>query len=199
MQIHQAEYIGSYPSVGHCPVEPLPEYAFVGRSNVGKSSLLNMITGRKDLAHTSKKPGKTQLINYFLINRDWHLVDLPGYGYAKISKRKRKQWRQMVEGYLLQRHQLACTFVLIDSNVPPQEIDLEFIHFLGQSRLPFALVYTKMDRKRIDQDKNIEAFRQAMLKEWEALPEQFYTSAVEQKGREALLKYIDTINMRLTQ
>lgn len=199
MPVHFAAYAGSYPKVSQCPEDDLLEYAFIGRSNVGKSSLINMLTGRKKLAHTSNTPGKTQLINYFLINREWYLVDLPGYGYARISKRKREEWRKMVQDYLLLREQMQCAFALIDSNIPPQAIDLEFVNWLGEMHIPFVLVFTKHDRKKIDQEENIIAFRKAMLEHWEELPPQFVTSAVTGEGREPLLDFIDEVNQRFEE
>lgn len=177
-----------------CPKDDRPEFAFIGRSNVGKSSLINALTGRKEVAHTSKKPGKTQLINYFLVNHDWYLVDLPGYGYAKISKKKRKEWEKMIEGYLVKRISLQCALVLIDSNVPPQAADIEFINWLGERHLPFVLVYTKADKSKPKEiDSNIMAFREEMLKYWNALPQEFITSSRERTGTEEILHFIEEV------
>lgn len=195
MKIKTAKYIASYPSYELCPKEDLPEYAFIGRSNVGKSSLINALCLRKSLAHTSKKPGKTQLINYFLINEEWHLVDLPGYGYAKISKKMRLKWRLMIENYLAKRENLQCAFVLVDANVPPQNIDLEFINWLGQKQVPFVIVFTKTDRlKPIELETNIKSFQTVMLQTWEELPQQFITSSNQGIGREAILSFIGDVN-----
>ncbi|MGA1583380.1 MAG: ribosome biogenesis GTP-binding protein YihA/YsxC [Saprospiraceae bacterium] len=190
MSVHFAAFAGSYPGVHQCPDSDKPEFAFIGRSNVGKSSLINAITGHKSLAHTSNTPGKTQLINYFLINRAWHLVDLPGYGYARISKTKREKWRKMVQDYLVLRPQLLCAFVLIDSNVLPQAIDLEFINWLGEMHVPFVLVFTKTDKKKVDHESNILAFQNAMLEEWETLPPCFSTSSATGQGIGEVLQYI---------
>ena len=148
MEIKYADFVGSYPSLNQCPQSRQPEYAFIGRSNVGKSSLINMITGRKGLAKVSNTPGKTQFINYFQINGNWHLVDLPGYGYARISKSKRAAWEKMIANYLQNRANLVCTFVLLDAYIPPQPIDMEFINWLGEIQIPFVIVYTKTDRIR---------------------------------------------------
>jgi GTP-binding protein len=190
MSVHFAAFAGSYPGVHQCPDSDKPEFAFIGRSNVGKSSLINAITGHKSLAHTSNTPGKTQLINYFLINRAWHLVDLPGYGYARISKTKREKWRKMVQDYLVLRPQLLCAFVLIDSNVLPQAIDLEFMNWLGEMHVPFVLVFTKTDKKKVDHESNILAFQNAMLEEWETLPPCFSTSSATGQGIGEVLQYI---------
>ncbi|MEM1326616.1 MAG: ribosome biogenesis GTP-binding protein YihA/YsxC [Bacteroidota bacterium] len=193
--IHRAEYVGSYAQEGQCPKAARPEYAFIGRSNVGKSSLINMLTNRKELARTSKKPGKTQLINYFSIDDNWGLVDLPGYGYAKISKKMRLKWRRMIETYLSQRQQLQYAFVLIDSNVPPQEIDIEFVNWLGEIGVPFVLVFTKIDRPKEDQlDTNINAFKEALLVYWEELPLHFLTSSNTGSGRDEILHFIEKAN-----
>lgn len=192
MEVHKAEYRGSFPNVNKCPNDTRPEFAFIGRSNVGKSSLINMLTGRKEIAHTSKKPGKTQMLNYFLVNQQWHLVDLPGYGYAKRAKTTRVKWRKMIQDYLVKRHNLICTFILIDSNVPPQKIDLEFINWLGEMHMPFLIVFTKVDRlKPEEQEANIELFRKTMLETWEELPLQFITSSRTGEGRTEMLTYID--------
>ncbi|MFN7117676.1 MAG: ribosome biogenesis GTP-binding protein YihA/YsxC, partial [Saprospiraceae bacterium] len=157
MEVKSALYKGSFPSEAQAPRDGLPEYAFIGRSNVGKSSLINMLCQRKDLAHTSAKPGKTQMLNYYLINEDWYLVDLPGYGYAQISKTKRHQWERMTRGYLSKRETLQCAFVLIDANVAPQQSDVEFINQLGEMQLPFVICYTKTDRlKDEERQHNIE-------------------------------------------
>lgn len=193
MDLHKVEYRGSFPNVNTCPADTRPEFAFIGRSNVGKSSLINMLTGRKAIAHTSKKPGKTQMINYFLVNQQWHLVDLPGYGYAKISKTTRKKWEKMIQDYLNKRMNLMVTFVLIDANVPPQKIDLEFIDWLGEMHLPFVLVYTKVDRlKPAEVEPNIKLFQDKMLENWEALPQQFISSANSGRGRQEILAFIET-------
>lgn len=195
MEIKTSSYIGSFPSVGSCPKEERPEYAFIGRSNVGKSSLINMITGRNNMARISKKPGKTQMINYFLIDGTWNLVDLPGYGYAKISKSKRQEWRIMVEGYLIKRELLQCAFVLIDANISPQQIDLEFINWLGQVTIPFAILFTKADRsKPAEIEKNVENFREKLLETWNALPPQFITSANSGIGKLEILGLIAEVN-----
>ncbi len=191
MEVNTIDYRGSFPNVVKCPADTRPEFAFIGRSNVGKSSLINMLGARKDLAHTSKKPGKTQMINYFLVNHQWHLVDLPGYGYAKISKTTRKKWEKMIQDYLAKRMNLVCTFVLIDSNVSPQKIDLEFIDWLGEMHIPFVLVFTKVDRLKKDQvNPNVEAFKTAMLNNWEAIPQYFISSANSGQGREDILSFI---------
>ena len=200
MPIHTAEYSASYPNVNKCPSVVIPEYAFIGRSNVGKSSLINMLCDRKKLALTSGKPGKTQMINYFIINKAWYLVDLPGYGYAKISKVKRKEFRKMIEGYLQRRTNLQCTFLLIDSNIKPQEIDIEFINWLGECRIPFVIVYTKVDKsKEHEVNENTNTFESKLLETWHELPPIFKTSAIKKEGREELLAYIEDINEKFAE
>jgi GTP-binding protein len=195
MEIKQVAFAGSYPRESLCPQDGKPEYAFIGRSNVGKSSLINMLVDRKNLAHTSGKPGKTQLINYYLVNGEWYLVDLPGYGYAKISKSKRRAWQQMIRSYLKRRMTLQCTFSLIDANVPPQEKDIEFINTLGEEHIPFVIAYTKADRLKPDiLEENVEAFRQALLAYWNELPQQFITSAEKRVGKEEILNFIQSVN-----
>ena len=198
MVITSAEFIISNSLVDKCPTTGLPEYAFIGRSNVGKSSLINMLTGRKGLAMTSQKPGNTQLINHFLINRDWYLVDLPGYGYARLSRDGRDGLRRMIEDYILERAELVCLFVLLDSRLEPQRIDLEFIEWLGEEGIPFALVFTKAEK--LSKGKlaaNIAAYKERLLQQWEELPPLFITSAEARMGRDELLSYIDGINKSL--
>ncbi len=198
MEVHEAKYIGSYPNYKLCPKGEQPEYAFIGRSNVGKSSLINSLTKRKELARTSKKPGKTQMLNYFLIDKQWYLVDLPGYGYAKISKQMRQKWRKMIEDFMLERLNLQCAFVLVDSNVSPQKNDIDFINWLGQMQVPFALVFTKIDRlKPIELEENVEEFNTTMLEYWDELPPQFLTSSNTDEGRAALLTFIQDINEQI--
>ena len=198
MVITSAEFVISNSRVEKCPTTGLPEYAFIGRSNVGKSSLINMLTGRKGLAMTSQKPGKTQLINHFLINRDWYLVDLPGYGYARLSRDGRDGLRRMIEDYILERTELVCLFVLLDSRLEPQRIDLEFIEWLGEEGIPFALVFTKADKlSRGKLAANIAAYKERLLQQWEELPPLFITSAEARMGRDELLSYIDGINKSL--
>lgn len=198
MVITSAEFVISNSRVNKCPTTGLPEYAFIGRSNVGKSSLINMLTGRKGLAMTSQKPGKTQLINHFLINKDWYLVDLPGYGYARLSRDGRDGLRKMIEDYILERTELVCLFVLLDSRLEPQRIDLEFIEWLGEEGIPFALVFTKADK--LSKGKlaaNIAAYKERLLQQWEELPPLFITSSEVRMGRDELLSYIDGINKSL--
>ena len=197
MDVHNTAFAGSYPTESQCPADGKPEYAFIGRSNVGKSSLVNMLTGRKNIAHTSRTPGKTQLINFFLADGRWYLVDLPGYGYARISKRKRREWRRMIEGYLQKRQALQCAFILVDANVPPQQIDIEFINWLGEARIPFVIVYTKTDRLKPEElESNISAIQQALLQYWQELPQQFITSSVKGEGRDEILQFINEVNER---
>ena len=198
MVITSAEFVISNSRVNKCPTTGLPEYAFIGRSNVGKSSLINMLTGRKGLAMTSQKPGKTQLINHFIINKEWHLVDLPGYGYARLSKDGRDGLRRMIEDYVLERRELVCLFVLLDARLEPQKIDLEFIEWLGEESVPFALVFTKADKlSKGKLSANISAYKDRLLEAWEELPPLFITSSEERTGREELLNYIEGINNTL--
>ncbi len=198
MKIKTAEYVGSFPKVTKCPKGDLPEYAFIGRSNVGKSSLINMICERRELARISKKPGKTQYLNYYIINKAWHLVDLPGYGYAKISKTKRKQWEKMIEGYLLHRANLICAFVLVDINVPPQAIDIEFLNWMGKMQIPFVIAFTKSDRLKPQKlDEQIEHFQHELHKYWNELPPQFITSSRNKTGKEAIHELIESTNSAL--
>lgn len=198
MQIDSSVFIKSSPSIGDCPKEDVPEYAFIGRSNVGKSSLINMLTAQKKLAKTSAAPGKTRLINHFMINNEWYLVDLPGYGYAKIAQKQRQQLARLIDSYILKRSKLECVFVLLDSRHQPQESDLNFMHNLGENQIPFAMVFTKIDKLSKGQlDKNINLYRKKMLDDWEFLPEIFLTSATNQKGREAVLNYIKSINSEI--
>ena len=198
MLIKSAEFVVSNSRVEKCPTTGLPEYAFIGRSNVGKSSLINMLTGRKGLAMTSQKPGKTQLINHFIINKEWHLVDLPGYGYARLSKDGRDGLRRMIEDYVLERRELVCLFVLLDARLEPQKIDLEFIEWLGEESVPFALVFTKVDKlSKGKLSANISAYKDRLLEGWEELPPLFITSSEERTGREELLNYIEGINNTL--
>ena len=196
--IHSANYVASYPSENKCPKDKKPEFAFIGRSNVGKSSLINLLTDRKELAKVSKKPGKTQMINYFIINEQWYLVDLPGYGYAKISKKTRVKWGKMIENYLIHRPTLQCAFILLDANVPPQKVDVDFINWMGEQRIPFVIVYTKTDRLKNEKQlkKNIEAIQTELLTYWNELPEQFITSSTKRKGKEEILSFIDGIVKR---
>lgn len=194
-QIHEAEFVGSYPNERQCPKDNKPEYAFIGRSNVGKSSLINMLCERKSLAKVSNRPGKTQTLNYFLIDKHWYIVDLPGYGYAKISKSKRFEWEKMIEGYLLLRKTLGCAFVLIDLNVPPQQIDMEFVNWMGKMNVPFVLVFTKTDRlKKNGINRNLEAFKKEMHKYWNELPQYFLTSSEKSLGRTEILEFINSVN-----
>jgi GTP-binding protein len=198
MTIKSAIFSISSPNYKKCPTDGRPEYAFIGRSNVGKSSLINMLTGVKGLAKTSGRPGKTQLINHFLINNEWYLVDLPGYGYARTSKTSRSQWSTMMRDYFLHREELTNVFVLIDSRIPPQRIDLEFIAFLGTNGVPLSLVFTKTDKeKQREVMSNIKAMKQALAESWEELPPMFLTSSLTGYGREALLDCIEQINAEL--
>lgn len=201
MIIKQAEFVISNSEVAKCPKEFLPEYAFIGRSNVGKSSLINMLTGNSKLAKTSSKPGKTQLINHFKINQNWFLVDLPGYGYAKVSKKAKEKFQQFITDYFEQREQLVSSFVLVDIRHEPQKIDLEFFAYLGENGIPFAIVFTKADklsRSRIE--KSIATYKRILLQDqWEELPPYFITSSESGLGKENLLEYIEQINQTLRQ
>ncbi len=200
MKISSAKFVISNTDVRKCPSEPYPEYAFIGRSNVGKSSLINMLTGHKNLAKTSGKPGKTQLINHFLINENWYLVDLPGYGYAKVSKDKRKTFQKFIKDYFNKRMQLACSFVLIDSRHEPQKIDLEFMEFLGENGIPFCIVFTKTDKlSKTALEKNLAHYKKVMLESWEEMPNTFLTSSVNSSGKEEILSFIEQVNLSLRQ
>lgn len=191
MEITQAEFVSSYADVRKCPAPDKPEFAFIGRSNVGKSSLINMLTQRKQLAKTSVKPGKTQTINHFIINNAWYLVDLPGYGYASVSKDKRAGFGKIIEQYVLKRENLYCLFILIDSRLEPQKIDLEFIHWAGSKEIPIALVFTKADKlRKNDLQKNLSRYQSTLLQTWQELPPMIVTSATERTGRSELLTFI---------
>lgn len=196
MLIKTAEFVISSARTDQCPpTEGRPEYAFIGRSNVGKSSLINMLTGRKKLAMTSSTPGKTMLINHFAINNEWFLVDLPGYGYAKRGKKEMEKLRNLIEYYVLERKELTCLFVLIDSRLTPQRIDLEFIQWLGEEGVPFSIIFTKADKNKTGElRKNVNRFLDELRKEWEELPPHFVTSSAQGRGRDEVLDYIDQIN-----
>ena len=195
MKIKSAEFLMSNSNVTKAPKDRIPEYAFIGRSNVGKSSLINMLMERKDLAKISGKPGKTQLINHIIINESWFLVDLPGYGYAQISKKKRTIFQYFIENYFKEREQLVCTFVLIDSRHDPQKIDLEFMQFLGANQIPFCLVFTKADKLGSSKlNKQITNYKKKLLQHWETLPTCFLTSSSSGLGREEFLKFINGVN-----
>ncbi len=198
MEIKKATFVVSNSDYRKCPDTGLPEYAFIGRSNVGKSSLINMLTSSKNLAKTSEKPGKTQLINHFLINDEWYLVDLPGYGYARTSKTSREKWQKMIEDYMLKREALVNVFVLVDSRIPPQKIDLEFINFLGTNGIPLSIIFTKIDKqKQREIAATVNGYKKALSETWEALPNMFLTSSVTRYGRDAVLDHIADINQEL--
>ena len=198
MDIKQAEFSLSAPMVSMCPKDTKPEYAFIGRSNVGKSSLINMLTNNKKLAKTSATPGKTLLINHFIINKEWYLVDLPGYGYAKRSKKEVDKLDQMIRGYILQREQLVNVFVLVDIRLEPQQIDLEFIEWLGLSSIPFSIVFTKADKLTPNKCRQaMEAYKKTLSETWEEMPPMFLTSAEKKEGRDEVLDYIEQINHSL--
>ncbi len=195
MKIKNASFLTSSAELGQCPAADRPEYAFIGRSNVGKSSLINMITDRNSLAKTSGKPGKTQLINHFSIDDEWYLVDLPGYGFAKAPKTQRVKWEKFTHQYFTERESMMCAFVLIDCRVPPQNSDLQFMYELGKDRVPFVIVFTKMDKLKSSQlSKNIQAFQKEMLKTWEIMPRYFITSATSKHGRQEILNFIGETN-----
>ena len=195
MIIKTADFVGCFVSVTKCPEPTLPEYAFIGRSNVGKSSLINMLSGRNKLAKVSNTPGKTQTINHFIINNNWYLVDLPGYGYAKISKVQRRKWEQFIRNYLQKRTNLQCVCLLIDSRIPPQKIDLEFANWLGEMMIPFVIIFTKTDDRKYKPE-NIEVFKQAFLETWEEMPQYFLTSSKSKAGKEEFLEFIEEVNER---
>lgn len=198
LTIKNARFVISNTDVSKCPKEIYPEYAFIGRSNVGKSSLINYLVNHKDLAKTSSKPGKTQLINHFIINetdKPWYLVDLPGYGYAKVSKSKKEQWEEFISDYLIKRKNLACVFVLIDSRLEPQTVDMDFMQWLGEKEVPFVMVFTKSDKlTRNELNKNIDIYNKIMKQYWAELPTQFITSAEKKSGKETILKLIEETN-----
>ena len=198
MPIHSATFVISSPDVAQCPKSNLPEYAFIGRSNVGKSSLINMLCHNPKLAKTSQKPGKTLLINHFLIDSQWYLVDLPGYGYAQTGQKQRDKLQQMIERYCLLREQLVSLFVLVDSRLEPQPIDLNFMNWLGENEVPFSIVFTKSDKLgRGALAANIEAYKRKLLETWVELPTMFVTSAEKGTGEDEIIRYIDTINADL--
>ena len=198
MLIKSAEYTISSARVEQCPAGELPEFAFIGRSNVGKSSLINMLTGRDHLAKTSATPGKTVLINHFLINGHWYLVDLPGYGYAQRSKKSREEWRVMLANYISRRRNLLYTFVLVDSRIEPQNSDIGFMEWLGENQVPFCIVFTKADKlSKVELEKNVEAYKKRLLEDWEELPPVFVTSSETKMGREEILDFIEKQNMEL--
>lgn len=195
MEITNAEFVISNTDVRKCPAGTLPEYAFIGRSNVGKSSLINMLTNRKGLAMTSATPGKTMLINHFLVNKNWYIVDLPGYGYAKRGQKGVEQIKRIIESYILQREQMTNLFVLIDSRLEPQAIDLKFIEWLGENGVPFSIVFTKADKLKSGKlNSNINLYLQRLQEQWEELPPYFITSSENRLGRKELLDYIESIN-----
>lgn len=195
MNIKSAEFVMSNSDVAKCPKDMLPEYAFIGRSNVGKSSLINMLTSRKSLAKTSGRPGKTQLINHFLINKDWYLVDLPGYGYAKVSKSTKKVFQKFITKYFQEREQMICAFVLVDIRHKPQPIDLEFMQYLGEGGIPFCMIFTKADKLKPKAiDRHIEDYKNIMLETWEEMPKHFITSSSTSIGKDEVLGYIGELN-----
>ena len=195
MEIKTAEFVVSSQTIATCPKDVKPEYAFIGRSNVGKSSLINMLARNKKLAKTSSTPGKTLLINHFIINKEWYLVDLPGYGFAKRSKSEIARLEQMIRGYILGRQQLVNVFVLVDVRLEPQDIDLEFINWLGLSSIPFSIVFTKADKLTVSKVRaNVAAYEQKLMETWEEMPPVFVTSSEKREGREELLSYIAQIN-----
>lgn len=195
MVIKKAEFVMSNSDVSKCPTEGLPEYAFIGRSNVGKSSLINMLTNHKGLAKTSGRPGKTQLINHFKINNQWFLVDLPGYGYARVPKTTKRVFQKFITQYFEKRKQLICAFVLVDIRHEPQPIDLEFMQWLGENAIPFAIVFTKADKLKPQAiERSVEVYQQVLLETWEEMPPYFITSAERKLGKEELLQYIEDIN-----
>jgi len=198
MRIKSAEFLVSNSDVTKCPKDQLPEYSFIGRSNVGKSSLINMLMQRKNLAKTSGRPGKTQLINHFLINKNWYLVDLPGYGYARVSKSSKRVFQKFITEYFAKRTQIVLAFVLIDCRHEPQPIDMEFMQWMGENQIPFSIIFTKADKLKPNAlDRNIEAYTQKMLETWEEMPQYFITSSSNDKGREEVLNYIEEINLQV--
>jgi GTP-binding protein len=189
--VKEAKFISSSPDLKGCPTPKMPEFAFIGRSNVGKSSLINMITGRKNLAKTSTTPGKTKLINHFLINESWYLVDLPGYGFAKVSKDQRSEFRKSIMEYIGKRNTLYCLYVLIDSRLSPQANDLRFVNWLGENEIPFKIVFTKIDKlSQIEWRRNVDEFKNSLQENWDELPEMIYSSAVKKTGRDEILQSI---------
>lgn len=195
MLIRTATYMQSEGDWKKCPPPTFPEYAFIGRSNVGKSSLINMLVNNKNLAKTSSKPGKTQTINHFVINKNWYLVDLPGYGYAKISKTMREKWQKMISDYLLFRENLQLVFVLVDARIEPQQIDIDFINNLGENGVPFAIIYTKTDKiSKSKTHSTVQKMKNILSETWEELPKIFMSSAVEGSGKEEILSYIEEVN-----
>jgi GTP-binding protein len=200
MIIKSATFLQSVADWRQCPEAHLPEYAFIGRSNVGKSSLINMLVNNSKLAKTSSKPGKTQTINHFLINKNWYLVDLPGYGYASISKAMRDKWQKMISDYLLYRENLQVVFVLVDSRIEPQTIDLDFIDNLGEQGIPFAIIFTKADKLSAAKiQSHVQRFKNRLLETWETLPPTFVSSAETKKGKEEILQYIEQINQQFNK
>lgn len=200
MEITSAEFVISNSRADMCPKTSLPEYAFIGRSNVGKSSLINMLTNQPKLAMTSATPGKTLLINHFLINKEWYLVDLPGYGYAQRGKKMMEKIQKLIEYYVLEREQMTCLFVLVDSRLEPQKIDLEFIEWLGENGIPFAIVFTKADKQSTGKTKaNVARYLETLQHQWEELPPYFVTSSEKKTGRQELLGYIEEINHSVQQ
>ena len=199
MEIKKAEFVVSNTDYRKCPNTGLPEYAFIGRSNVGKSSLINMLTNHKGLAKTSVRPGKTQLINHFVINNEWYLVDLPGYGYARTSKTSRDKWQKMITDYMLKREALVNVFVLVDSRIPPQPIDIDFINFLGMNGVPLIIIFTKIDKQNQRQvAATVNSMKHILSQTWEKLPEMMMTSSVTRYGRDQVLNRIDEINQQQT-
>lgn len=195
MEIKSAEFVMSNSDVAKCPKKLLPEYAFIGRSNVGKSSLINMLTSRKSLAKTSGRPGKTQLINHFLINKTWYLVDLPGYGYARVSKSAKKTFQKFITHYFSLREQLVSAFVLVDIRHDAQPIDLEFMQWLGENGIPFSIIFTKADKLKPNAiTRNVEAYKSKLLETWEDVPNYFVTSSSNYSGKDEVLSYISGIN-----
>lgn len=202
MIISEAKFLKSSPDLKNCPKTDIPEFAFIGRSNVGKSSLINMLTNQKNLAKTSSTPGKTRLINFFLINNKWHLVDLPGYGYAKVSKTQRGEFKESIINYIGKRKSLYCVFVLLDSRLTPQEIDVKFIRWLGKNEIPFQLVSTKADKiTQAELSKFLKAYSEVLKEDWEEIPEIITTSSTKKTGRDEILAIIDnamSVNNKLT-
>lgn len=195
MEIKDARFIVSNSKVEKCPAPDKPEYAFIGRSNVGKSSLINMLTNKKSLAKTSGRPGKTQLINHFLINEEWYLVDLPGYGYAKVPKAERIKWEQFLRRYILKRENLYCLFVLIDSRHAPQQVDLKFMEWLGVSEIPFSIIFTKTDKLKLEElAANLKAYEEKLFETWETMPGYFISSSETTAGKEEILDFIESVN-----